>query len=78
MRLTISIGCLWTAAAVNLRGVKAYERLIVPLMFLTFALGAVVIVAGFWFSQADFAAALALGGDEVPAVEPPRLTCRRC
>ena len=34
-------------SCVNLRGVKAYERLIVPLMFLTFALGGVVIVAGF-------------------------------
>ncbi len=74
VRLAISIGCLWTAAAVNLRGVKAYERLIVPLMFLTFALGAVVIVAGFWFTQADFAAALALRGGEVPAVDPPPLT----
>ncbi len=78
VRLTISIGCLWTAAAVNLRGVKAYERLIVPLMFLTFALGAVVIVAGFWFTQADFAAALARRGGELPAVEPPPLTARRC
>ena len=73
-RLAISIGCLWTAAAVNLRGVKAYERLIVPLMFLTFALGAVVIVAGFWFTQADFSAALALRGGKVPAVDAPPLS----
>ena len=40
VRLAISLGVLWAAAGVNLRGVKAYERLIVPLMFLTFALGA--------------------------------------
>ena len=52
VRLAISLACLWTAAAVNLRGVKAYERLIVPLMFLTFALGGVVIVAGFSFDHA--------------------------
>jgi len=72
VRLAISIGCLWTAAAVNLRGVKAYERLIVPLMFLTFALGAVVLVAGFSFTHADFATALASRGGKVPApVEPP-------
>jgi len=74
VRLTISIGCLWTAAAVNLRGVKAYERLIVPLMFLTFALGAVVIVAGFWFTHADFSAALAIRGTEVPRADLPPLT----
>jgi amino acid transporter len=43
---------------VNLRGVRLYERTLVPLMFLMFALGAVVIVAGFFFDQQDFAAAL--------------------
>ena len=58
VRLAISLAVLWAAAAVNLRGVKTYERLIVPLMFLTFVLGAVVIVAGFSFDHADFAAAV--------------------
>lgn len=74
VRLAISLGCLWSAAAVNLRGVKAYERLIVPLMFLTFALGAVVIVAGFLFTQADFAAAVAARGGIVPATPDVPLT----
>lgn len=58
IRLTISLGFLWAAALVNVRGVKAYERLIVPLMFLTFILGGVVIVAGFSFDHAAFGAAL--------------------
>jgi amino acid transporter len=73
VRLAISLGCLWAAAAVNLRGVKAYERLIVALMFLTFALGGVVIVAGFAFDHADFAEALARRGAApvVPALAPP-------
>jgi amino acid transporter len=74
MRLTISLACLWAAAAVNLRGVKAYERLIVPLMFLTFALGFVVIVAGFAFDHADFDAAIAARGAVVPEATPPPLT----
>ena len=74
VRLTISLACLWTAAAVNLRGVKAYERLIVPLMFLTFALGAVVIVAGLRFDHADFGTAMAGRGLEVPATARPPLT----
>jgi amino acid transporter len=73
VRLTISLACLWAAAAVNLLGVKAYERLIVPLMFLTFALGAVVIVAGFAFDQADFRAALAARGAVVEEADPPPL-----
>jgi basic amino acid/polyamine antiporter, APA family len=58
VRLSISLGLLWAAVAVNVRGVALYERLVVPLMFLTFALGGVVIVAGFAFDHADFAAAV--------------------
>lgn len=69
VRLTISLGVLWLAAWVNLRGVRFYERLIVPLMYLTFFLGGVVIVSGFWFDKADFAAALmAREGRVVPEV----------
>ena len=58
VRLAISLGVLWTAVAANLRGIVFYQRLVVPLMFLTFALGGVVIVAGFWFDAGDFSAAL--------------------
>ena len=58
VRLSLALAFLWISVAVNLRGVKLYERTIVPLMFLMFALGAVVIVAGFYFNQNDFAAAL--------------------
>jgi amino acid transporter len=60
VRLAISLGVLWLAVAVNLRGITLYERLVVPLMFLTFVLGAVVIVAGFAFDQRDFEAAVLL------------------
>jgi amino acid transporter len=58
VRLAISLGVLWAAVGVNLRGIALYERLVVPLMFLTFLLGGVVIVAGFAFDHADFAAAV--------------------
>ena len=58
VRVGLALAFLWTFVAINLRGVKLYERTLVPLMFLMFALGAVVIVAGFYFDQADFAAAL--------------------
>jgi len=78
IRLAISLAFLWGAAFVNLRGVKAYERLIVPLMFLTFVLGAVVIVAGFSFDHAAFAAALRLReGRAVPGIEAPPLSPSR-
>jgi amino acid transporter len=66
VRLSISLGVLWAAVAVNLRGITLYERLIVPLMFLTFVLGGVVIVAGFAFDHADFAQALAAREGQPP------------
>ena len=67
VRLTVSLVVLWAAVFVNLRGVTLYERLIVPLMFLTFILGAVVIVAGFAFDHEDFAAAVMLHGEDAVA-----------
>ncbi|MEZ4417707.1 MAG: APC family permease [Gemmatimonadota bacterium] len=58
VRVGVALAFLWTFVAVNLRGVRLYERTLVPLMFLMFALGAVVIVAGFLFDGNDFVAAL--------------------
>ena len=67
VRVGISIAFLWTFVLVNVRGLKLYERTLVPMMFLMFALGGVVIVSGFAFDHADFAAALmASEGRSVP------------
>ena len=67
VRLTVALACCWAAVLVNVRGVALVARTLVPLMVLTFAGGAVVIVAGFGHTQAEFAAALlARDGREVP------------
>ena len=58
VRVAVALAFLWLFVMVNLRGVKLYQRTLVPLMFVMFALGAVVIVAGFSFDHGDFAAAL--------------------
>lgn len=58
VHLTVALLILWTFVAVNLRGLKSYERTLIPLMFLMFALGAIVIAVGFRFNQTDFTAAL--------------------
>jgi amino acid transporter len=58
VRVILALLFLWTFVAVNIRGVRLYERTLVPLMFLMFALGAVVIVTGFMFDQGDFASAV--------------------
>lgn len=57
-RVGIAFAFLWTFVLVNIQGIKLYERTLIPLMFMMFALGAIVIVAGFSHSQADFVAAV--------------------
>jgi len=54
IRVIFSLFLLWIFVYVNIRGVKSYERTVIPLMFLMFGLGAVVIVAGFLFNHHDF------------------------
>jgi len=69
VRVSLALLFLWTSVAINLRGVVLYERILVPLMFLMFVLGSTVIVWGFRFDHADFAAALLqTSGSVAPAV----------
>ncbi len=71
IRVILALAFLWTFVVVNLRGVKLYEKILIPLMFLMFALGAVVIVAGFSFTHNDFAAALLQqDGQTIPVSGP--------
>ena len=71
VRVGLALAFLWTSVAINMRGLQLYERILVPLMFLMFVLGGVVIVAGFLFDQGDFAAGLlASEGVTVPDAAP--------
>ena len=74
VRVGLALAFLWTFVLVNLRGLGLYERTLVPMMFLMFALGAVVIVAGFSLDHGDFAAALAASeGRAIPDEVVPML-----
>jgi len=72
VRVGVALAFLWTFVGVNLLGVRFYEKTLVPLMFLMFALGAVVIVAGFAHDQQDFArAVLERTGERIAPSEAP-------
>ncbi|MBY0433775.1 MAG: APC family permease [Cyclobacteriaceae bacterium] len=58
VRVALALAILWFFVYVNIRGLKLYERTVIPLMFLMFALGAIVIFAGFSFDHSDFGEAL--------------------
>ncbi|MES3033940.1 MAG: amino acid permease [Gemmatimonadota bacterium] len=77
VRLAIPLSVLWLFALVNVLGIKSYERILVPLLGLTFVLGGVVIVAGFMFDHKDFAAAVvAKEGRELPTRATAPMTLR--
>lgn len=70
VRVGLALAFLWSSVLLNMRGVKSVERILVPLMFVMFALGSVVIFAGLLFDQVDFAAGLmAREGVAPPATE---------
>lgn len=72
VRVGLALAFLWIFVAVNVRGVTIYERTLVPLMVVMFALGSVVIFAGFAFDQATYRAALEAAGEAVPpSLEAP-------
>lgn len=66
VRLVLALALLWTFAWVNVRGVSAYEKTLLPLMVLMFLLGGVVMVLGLIYNQQDFATALQTENKAVP------------
>lgn len=68
-RLLVGLALVWGFVGLNLRGLRAYERTLVPLMIVMFLLGSVVIVVGFQGDHAAFSARLAAAGSSVPV--PP-------
>jgi APA family basic amino acid/polyamine antiporter len=57
VRIILALTLIWFFVYINIKGGKFYERTVVPLMFLMFGLGAIVIVAGLIYTPEDFAAA---------------------
>ena len=66
IRVGLALALLWAFVYVNIRGLKFYERTLLPLMFVMFGLGAIVIVAGFTIGQPAFGTALATQEMELP------------
>jgi len=58
VRVSLALLLLWTFVGINMKGLSFYERTLIPLMFIMFALVAIVIVAGFSFNHLDFESAL--------------------
>ncbi|MDH3243492.1 MAG: APC family permease [Saprospiraceae bacterium] len=62
IRVCLALLLVWTFVVINIRGARSYERTLIPMMFLMFALGTIVIVSGFSYDHSDFITALANNG----------------
>jgi APA family basic amino acid/polyamine antiporter len=58
IRVGLALALVWLFVWVNIRGASLYEKTVIPLMVLMFVMGGVVIIAGFSFTQIDFAQAI--------------------
>lgn len=54
IRIGIALALIWLFVYINVLGGKFYERTVVPLMFIMFLLGGIVIVTGFSFDQITY------------------------
>lgn len=58
VRVGLALLLVWLFVGINVLGGRFYERTLIPLMILMFGLGAIVIFAGFYYDQSEFAATL--------------------
>ena len=58
VRLSISLILIWVFVFVNIIGGKLYRNTLIPMLFIMFALGSIVIVSGVLFNQNDFITAV--------------------
>lgn len=63
VRLALALLVLWMFVIVNLRGVRAVTRTLVPLVLLVFVCSGLVVVTGFWHGPDEYQALLAARGD---------------
>ena len=63
VRVGIALALIWIFVFINIQGARSYERILLPMMYLMFFLGGIVIISGFYFDTNDFVNALKIKDD---------------
>ena len=58
IRIAVSLSLIWIFVFINIQGITAYKKTLLPMMYLMFFFGFIVIIAGFYFDANDFVAAV--------------------
>jgi len=64
VRLALALGFLWTFVLVNLRGVRAVTRTLVPLVVLVFLCSGLVVITGFSHGAEEYRALISARGEQ--------------
>lgn len=64
VRLALALGFLWTFVLVNLRGVRAVTRTLVPLVVLVFLCSGLVVITGFSHGAEEYRALITARGEQ--------------
>jgi len=65
IRIGTALGLIWTFVYINIKGTRSYKKILLPMMYLMFSLGFIVIVAGFYYNTEDFIKALEIKENRV-------------
>lgn len=58
VRVGISLSFIWSFVYLNIKGIKSYTNLLLPMVVVIFCLGSIVIISGLFFDTSDFLAAV--------------------
>jgi amino acid transporter len=58
IRVSLSLCFIWSFVYVNIKGIKSYTNLLLPMVIVIFSLGSIVILASLFFEVDDFLVAL--------------------
>tara|TARA_Y100000389_G_scaffold191970_1_gene218897 strand:- start:1245 stop:2726 length:1482 start_codon:yes stop_codon:yes gene_type:complete len=58
VRVSLSLSFIWSFVYLNIKGIKSYTNLLIPMVILIFCLGSIVIFSSFFFDANDFLAAI--------------------
>ena len=54
VRVGLSLSFIWSFVYLNIKGIKSYTNLLLPMVFVIFCLGSIVIISGLFFDASDF------------------------
>ena len=70
IRVGLGLSLIWSFVYLNIKGIKAYTSLLIPMVIVIFCLGSIVIFSMLFFDSSDFLASLAAKKNTVHLIPP--------